>query len=112
MSRPADPLDDTLDLTLTRRLKEVVAGAESTEAELRILAEQGEAFARALDASLHTSEARLGELASEPGADIAELASELRRAERLRAELADTRAALAAFDERARVLRGKWLGRS
>lgn len=112
MTSTPDPLDDTLDLTLTRRLREVIAGAASTEAELRILAEQGEALARALDASIRTSESRLGALASEPGAELAEMASELRRVERFRTELAEVEAALLAFDERARTLRGKWLGQS
>jgi hypothetical protein len=110
MTRPPDPIDDTLDLTVTRRLREVIAGAASTEAELRLLAEQGEALTRALDASVRTSESRLGALASDPGAELAEMASELRRVERLRAELADTEAALVAFEVRARTLRGKWLG--
>src|SRR5262245_47311679 len=104
------PIDDTLDLTITRRLKEVIAGAASTEAELRVLSEQGEALARALDASVRTTESRLGTLASDPGAELAEMASELRRVEQLRAELADTEAVLAAFDERAREMRAQWLG--
>jgi|SRR5262245_37526270 len=112
MARPPDHIDDTLDLTITRRLREVIAGSASTEAELRLLAEQGEALARALDASVRTSESRLGALAAEPGAELAEMASELRRVERLRAELAEMEADLAAFDERARTLRGKWLAQS
>ena len=107
---PPDPLDDTLDLTLTRRLREVIAGAASTESELRVLAEQGETLVHELDASIRASESRLGTLASEPGAELAEMAAELRRVERLRVELADIEAALVAFEGRARGLRGKWLG--
>src|SRR5262245_12669495 len=110
MTRPPDPLDDTLDLTVTRRLREVIAGAAATESELRLLAEQGGALARSLDASVRASESRLGALAADPGTELAEMALELRRVERLRAELADMEAELAAFEERARTLRGKWLG--
>src|SRR4051794_2186920 len=110
MPETPDPSDDTLDIAITRRLKEVIAGAESTETELRVLAEQAEVLTRALDASVRTSESRLGALAFEPGADLAEMAAELRYVERLRVELADTEAAFAAFEERAHILRGQWLG--
>ena len=109
MTRRPDPTDDTLDITLKRRLREVVAGAASTEGELRLLTEQGEALARSLDASVRATESRLGVLAAEPSAEVAEMASELRRAERLRAELAEVHDALEALEERARALRGKWL---
>jgi hypothetical protein len=101
--------DDTLDLTLTRRLAEIVAGAPSTEGELRLLIEQGEALERSLAASVEASERHLGALAAEPTAEVAEMASELRRVERLRAELGDVRDTLAALDARARALRGGWL---
>jgi hypothetical protein len=111
VSQPRRNLDDTLDLTLTRRLAEIVAGAPSTEGELRLLVEQGEALERWLAASLQASEARLGTLAAEPTAEVAEMASELRRAERLRVELHEVRATLAALDARARALRGEWLRR-
>lgn len=109
MNQPHTHIDDTLDLTLTRRLAEIVAGAPSTEGELRLLIEQGEALERSLDASLQASEAQLGRLAGEPTAEVAEMASELRRVERLRSELGDVRATLAALDARARSLRGVWL---
>jgi hypothetical protein len=110
MNRPPDPIDDTLDISLKKRLREIVAGAASTEGELRLLAEQGEALARSLGASVQASESRLGALAGEPTAEVAEMAAELRRVDRLRAELADVQDSLAALDERARSLRGKWLG--
>jgi chromosome segregation ATPase len=106
VSRPPE----SLDLTLTTRLREIVTGAAATEGELRLLAEQGQGLARALTASIGASEARLGELAAEPEAAVAEMAAELRRVESLREELDDLRADLAALDKRARALRGKWLG--
>src|SRR4051794_39388371 len=43
--------DDTLELTLTRRLREVVDGAAATEGELRLLTEQAEGLARSLAAA-------------------------------------------------------------
>ena len=100
-----------LDNALTERLARVVAGAEPTEAELRTLAEGGQALARALDASIRSSEARLSDLSADPASAVSELASELRRVELLRVELDDLRADLAVLDRRARALRGKWLGR-
>jgi ubiquinone biosynthesis protein UbiJ len=105
MSEPPE----SLDLTLTTRLREVVTGAAATEGELRLLAEQGHGLARALAAAIGSSEARLGLLAAAPEAAVAEMAAELRRVERLRDELDDLRADLAALEKRARTLRGAWL---
>ena len=100
-----------LDNALTERLARVVAGAEPTEAELRTLTEDGQSLARALEASIRSSEARLSELSADPASSVSELAAELRRVELLRVELDDLRADLAVLDRRARALRGKWLGR-
>jgi len=101
-----------LDVALTERLSAVVAGgAEPTEAELRVLAEGGQALARALEASIRSSEARLTVLSDDPASAVSELAAELRRVELLRVELDDLRADLTVLDRRARTLRGKWLGR-
>jgi len=101
-----------LDIALTERLSAVVAGgAEPTEAELRVLAEGGQALARALEASIRSSEARLTVLSDDPASAVSELAAELRRVELLRVELDDLRADLTVLDRRARTLRGKWLGR-
>lgn len=110
MSHPPNP-DDTLDLTLTRRVAEVVRGAAATEGELRLLTEQGAALQRSVSASLRATEARLGALVDEAGAEVAEIAAELRRAERLRIELREVSASLDALDARARALRGEWLRR-
>jgi hypothetical protein len=105
-------MEQSLDLALTRRLSEVVAGAVPTEGELRLLAEGGDALARTLQAAIRSSEARLSLLADDPTATVAAIAAELRRVEFLRVELDDLRADLRALDRRARALRGRWLGRS
>lgn len=105
MSEP----DDTLELALARRLREVVTGAAATEGELRLLKEQAEALARSLAAGIESSEGRLAALSAAPDATVAEMAAELRRVERLRDELDDLRADLAALASRSRTLRGAWL---
>jgi len=101
--------DDTLELTLARRLRAVLTGAAATEGELRLLTEQAEGLARTLAAGIDAGEARLSALAVEHGAALSEMAAELRRLERLREELDDLRADLAALDGRARKLRGAWI---
>ena len=110
MDEPSTPVR-FLDDALTERLARVVAGAEPTEAELRTLAEGGQALARTLEASIRSSETRLTALSADPASAVSELAAELRRVELLRVELDDLRADLAVLDRRARALRGKWLGR-
>lgn len=101
--------DDTLELALTQRLREVLRGAAATEGELRLLEEQAEGLARSLTAGIDSSEAQLAALATAPSATVAEMAAELRRVERLRNELDDLRADLAALASRSRTLRGAWL---
>ena len=109
VTQPDDPVDDTLELSLARRLADVVAGAAATEGELRLLAEHGDALRRTLESSLHACEERLGALAFDPAAAVAEMAAELRRAERLRAELGEVRVRLDRLEARSRELRGEWL---
>jgi polyhydroxyalkanoate synthesis regulator phasin len=108
MSTPGD----TLERSLTRRLREVLTGAAATEGELRRLKEQAEGLARTLAAGISSSESQLSALATKPDATVAEMAAELRRVERLREELDDLRADLAALASRARTLRGAWMRRS
>jgi len=100
---------DSLDQSLTRRLHDVLTGAAATEGELRALKEQAEGLARSLAAGIRSSEAQLTALAAAPDAAVAEMAAELRRVERLREDLDDLRADLAALASRARTLRGRWL---
>jgi hypothetical protein len=88
-----------------------VTGSAATEGELRLLAEQGDGLARTLAAAIGGSETRLASLVSTPDAPVAAMAAELRRVERLRDELDDLQADLAALERRARALRGSWLQR-
>ena len=90
---------------MRRRLAEVVAGESATEAELRRLAEQGQVLIAGLEAAAEEGEARLNVLASEPHTPVAELASELRQVEALRAELEGLRPVLSALEQRAQKLR-------
>lgn len=100
---------DTLEQSLARRLREVLSGSAATEGELRRLKEEAEGLARSLAAGIDSSEAILTALAAEPHAAVAEMAAELRRVERLREELDDLSADLAALASRTRMLRGGWL---
>jgi hypothetical protein len=112
VSEAAESNEVTLELALRRRLAEVVAGAASTEAELRLLAEQGKALVHRREAAAEVAEARLDTLAFEPSAGVSELASELRRVEDLRGEVKRLRPVLSALEQRARELRGGWFRQS
>jgi hypothetical protein len=50
-----DAPPDTLDQSLTRRLRDVLAGSAATEGELRRLKEQAEGLARSLAAGIGSS---------------------------------------------------------
>lgn len=102
-------LPDRLDLTLTKRLREVVAGADTTESELRSLADQAGGLARATEAQLHASETRLAQLSADATSPLAEMAAEIRRSETLAGELAEARALLDGLEDRTRELRTTWL---
>src|ERR671938_1899212 len=78
---PVPPSPDKLDLALVKRLREVVAGANATESELRALADQAGGWERATAAQLRASEERLATLNADPASPLAEIASEVRRAE-------------------------------
>jgi chromosome segregation ATPase len=98
-----------LDSTLTARLREIVVSDRVTEAELREAAEQGEGWARALEAQIASAEKRLARLTVDGDSSIAELAAALRDVESVRPELDEVRDLLAELDDRARRLRADWL---
>jgi hypothetical protein len=100
---------DTPDPDLTARLREALVNDPSTEAELRSLDEQADAWTRALEAQLEGSERRIDELAGADGPPLSEIATELRRIEALRPELDEMRSLLADLETRARELRTSWL---
>jgi len=107
--RLAPPSMSQLDFALINRLQEVLDRRPATEAELRSLKEQAEGWERALGGQLESSERRLRRLNANPASSLAQIASELRRVERLRPQLDEVRSLLAELEQRARELRTEWL---
>jgi predicted RNase H-like nuclease (RuvC/YqgF family) len=100
---------EKLDLALVKRLRQVVGGQVATEAELRALADQADAWARATGAQLHAAEGRLTELNADPASPLAEIAAEVRRVEALSRELQESRRLIDGLERRTRELRTAWL---
>jgi len=98
-----------LDFALINRLQEVLDRRPATEAELRSLKEQAEGWERALSGQLESSERRLRRLNANPASSLAQIASELRRVEKLRPQLTEVRLLLDELEQRARQLRTEWL---
>jgi hypothetical protein len=106
----ATPLAEPLDFALIRRLREVRdRGRPTTESELRTLAEQADAWARAVGAQIQASERRILRLTANPASSLAQIAGELRRVEKLRPQLNEVQSLLTELEERARQLRTEWL---
>ena len=103
------PLTDTLDSTLTVRLREVLASGDTTEADLRELMDETAALVRDLHARVRAGERRLRTLNADPSSPLADIADELRRVETLRPRLHEARELSRLLDERARELRTAWL---
>lgn len=97
------------DAVLLRRVREVVRGRATTEAELRKLRDRADAIARILQVQIQGSERRLRESDEDPGAPLAELAAEIRRAADLRPQLEQLLSLTAQLDGKARELRAAWL---
>ena len=102
-------MSEQLDFALINRLQEVLDRRPATEAELRSLKEQAEGWERALNGQLQASERRIRRLDANPASSLAQIASELRRVERLRPQLTEVRSLLAELENRARELRTEWL---
>lgn len=100
---------ESLDLTLTARLREVVAGESASEADLEELSDHASGLARALDAQVRASEQRLARLNADPASPLTEIASELRRVDALIGQLDEARALSAGLERRAREIRTTWL---
>jgi hypothetical protein len=98
-----------LDFALMKRLREVLADRPATESELRTLKEQAEAWARTVGGQLESSERRIRRLNQNPASSLAQIASELRRVEQLRPQLAEVRDLLADLEYRSRQVRTEWL---
>jgi hypothetical protein len=99
------------DAVLLARVREIVRGNATTEAELRKLRDQADALARVLQVQIEASERRIRRSNRTPGAPIAEVASELRRAADLRPQLEELLSLTSQLDDRARELRSSWIGR-
>jgi hypothetical protein len=100
---------ETLDSALLARLRAVLEHEPATEADLRRLFEEGEAWVRILRAQLHRSEERLEHRSGSAGSSLMDIAADLRRTHELAAELDDLSALLSRLRERARELRASWL---
>src|SRR5919201_3286178 len=98
-----------MELALTARLREVLADRPATESELRTLAEDADAWRRALEAQISASERRVEELSADPAASLAPIASELQRIEALRPELVEVTSLHEELERRARSMRTEWL---
>ena len=104
-------MNERLELALLARLREVVRNESASEGELRVLGEEAGSRVRALQREVEASERRLQRLDSDPESSIAEIATELRRLDELRAERTQLTALAAQLEERSRALRTEWLTR-
>ena len=104
-------LSDQLDVALVTRLRQVAAGEAATETELRTLADGAGGWLRAAEAQLRAAEERLTNLNADPASPLAEIATEVRRVERLSRERAEARRLLDELERRTRELRTAWLKR-
>jgi len=102
-------MPDPLDFALIKRLREVLDRLPATETELRTLKEQAEGWQRAVSGQLQASERRLQRLNANPASSLAQIASELRRVEKLRPQFDEVRSLLADLENRSRELRTEWL---
>src|SRR5437588_2533982 len=100
---------ESLDLALTSRLREVVAGESAAESELQELADHGSGLVRALDAQVRASEQRLAKLNGDPASPLAEIASELRRVDALIGQVDEARSLVEGLERRTREIRTAWL---
>jgi LPS sulfotransferase NodH len=98
-----------MEMALTVRLREVLTDRPATESELRTLAEEADAWRRALQAQIEASERRVEELSADPAASLAPIASELQRIESLRPELIEVTSLHKELEQRARAMRTEWL---
>jgi hypothetical protein len=106
-----EPMAETLDSALTARLRAVLE-EPATEADLRRLFEEGDAWVRILRAQLRRSEERLERRSADPATSLTEIAVDLRRTHELAGELDVLSELLARLGERARELRASWLPRA
>ena len=102
-------MEHSLGFALITRLRETLGERPTTEAELRSLSEQAEAWARTVSGQIESSERRLRRLNQNPSSSLSQMAAELRRVEQLRPQLDEVRTLIAELEERARRVRTEWL---
>lgn len=102
-------MSNALDTDLFERLRQILAGGDTTEAELRDLTDEAGGWVRGLRGQVRASEQRLRALNRDPTAPISVIADELRRVETLRPQYREARDLTRQLDERARELRTSWL---
>ena len=100
---------ETLDSTLSARLREHAGRKHLTESDLRGLTEQADGLARSLRAQIGESERRLRALTADETTGVTEIAGELRRVETLRPQLQETERLIDELEETARAVRTAWL---
>ena len=103
------PPSDSLPTALAARLRGVLGDRPATEAELRSLSEEADAWARTLRAQIDSSEERVRRLSADPHTALAPIATELRRIESLKPELVEVTSLMDELERRARSLRTEWL---
>ena|SRR5690348_2225535 len=94
---------------LAERLRRILAERPETEAGIRSLAQRAQELERTLVADLDASEAWLDQMSTRTDTSIAEVAALLRRVDEIRVGLDRVGALLENLDERARLLRARWL---
>jgi hypothetical protein len=102
---------EPLDSALLARLRGVLDTRAATEAELRALADDADAWSRALYGQIEGSERRLRVLEADPATPLSSIAAELRRVERLRDELGRLQAMRRELAAQAHELRASWIVR-
>jgi hypothetical protein len=102
-------MPEPLDFALIKRLREVLDDRPATETEFRMLTEQAEAWERTVSGQIEASERRLRRLNQNPASSLAQIASELKRVEKLRPQLNEVRGLLADLEHRVRQVRTEWL---
>jgi uncharacterized membrane protein YccC len=102
---------EPLDSALIGRLQRVLDARAATEAELRALANDADAWSRALYGQIEGSERRLRALEADPATPLSSIATELRRVERLRDELDRLQALRRDLAAQAHELRASWIVR-
>jgi hypothetical protein len=100
---------ETLDSTLTGRLRAIAEREPATEAELRKLFTDAEAGLRLLRGRVRRSDELLADWGEGPAASLTEYAAELQRRRRLGEELIELEDLLDRLQTRARELRASWL---